>query len=142
MKHLLICLFATLSISSFANQSSYFELNEEALNAEFETLNTLEEAVLSSPEMTVSQAVDMNLMTVAQGADLPHRTSNGNGTFAFEWEGFLWGFLCCPIGLFTVAVNKNKSHDTKISYWIGVAAYSVLNIVYGVAIATTNGGMM
>ena len=135
MKNLFICLFAMLSLSAFANQSSYFDLNEEAINAEFETLNTLENAVLSSPEMTASQAVEMNLMTMAQSADLPQ--NSGGSDFAFEWEGFLWGFLCCPVGLFTVAVNKNKSHDNKISYWIGVAAGSVISMIYYVAGAAT-----
>lgn len=135
MKNLFICLFAMLSLSAFANQSSYFDLNEEAINAEFETLNTLEDAVLSSPEMTVSQAVEMNLMTIAQGADIS-TSSNGSG-FAFEWEGFLWGFLCCPIGLFTVAVNSRKSHDNKISYWIGVGAGSVISAIYYVGMAST-----
>ena len=140
MKQLFICLFAMLSLSSFASQSSFFALNSDALETEFAELNTLEAAVLINPGMTTTQAVEMNLMTIAQGADLS--TVGTEGNFAFEWEGFLWGFLCCPVGLFTVAVNKNKSHDNKISFWIGVAANSVISMVYYVAIATTSTSAM
>ena len=140
MKYTLVCLFALLSLSTFASQSSYFDFNEETLNAEFETLNTLEDAVLHHPDMTTTQAVEMNLMTIAQSANLPKR-SNGE-TFAFEWEGFLWGFLCCPVGLFTVAINKRKSYDNKISFWIGVSAYSVMSMIYYVALMSVGGSTM
>ena len=46
-----------------------------------------------------------------------------------DWGSFAWGFCCCPIGFFTVAVNSSKSQNEKLSYWIGVGVNTILSVI-------------
>ncbi len=135
MKKLLILAFVLITGANlFATNANLFDLNEEELTAEFSELNTLESAVLANSAITLQDAVAMNLVDETFNAET---TATSSSQFQFQWEGFLWGFLCCPIGLFTVAVNKNKTKDNKTSYWIGVAANTVISTIYYVAVAST-----
>lgn len=136
MKKILLLFFVFLPFVSFATDASLFDLDEAALAEEFSELQTLEEAVVDDPMMTLDQAASMNLVTEAF-ALAPSADGFEDSDFAFQWEGFLWGFLCCPIGLFVIAVNSTKTKDNKISFWIGVAVSSVVSLVYEIALLSS-----
>ena len=126
MKKLLLFVFAIFALNSYAADASLFDLNEDALDTEFAELSTLESAVVADPTMTVAAAQEQNLITEAleTAPALP-----AEGGFAFDWGGFLWGFLCCPVGFFIVAIGSSKSSDAKTSFWIGVLANIVLSSI-------------
>ncbi len=126
MKKLFVFVFAILALNSFASNASYFDLNEEALNVEFTELSTLENAVVADPSMTIEAAQEQNLVSEAL---MTTPALPSEGAFSFDLGGFLWGFLCCPVGLFVVAIQSTKSSDAKLSYWIGVAAGSVISAI-------------
>lgn len=113
--------------SAFAGNTDLFNLNEDQLQNEFSELIHLEKAVDANPALTLETAISNNL--VGDSFMAANALNNMQSDFVFQWEGFLWGFLCCPIGFFVVAVNKNKSKDNKISFWIGFAASSVLGTI-------------
>lgn len=115
-----------LALNCYAGNASLFDLNEEALSTEFAELSSLEDAVVADAMMTFDAAQEQNLVPVAlsSSAALP-----ASGDFQWEWGGFLWGFLCCPVGFFVVAINGSKSHSQKTSYWIGVGASVVLSAI-------------
>ena len=46
-----------------------------------------------------------------------------------DWGAFAWGFCCCPIGFFVVAVNSNKDSNQKLSFWIGWGVSVVLSTI-------------
>jgi hypothetical protein len=129
MKKPLFLLVVALFVStfSFAGNSSFFTDDLNAIESEFASLSNLEQQVITNPALTFAQAMESNLVSndfkLLNGADA---VANN---LVFEWEGFLWGFLCCPIGLFVVALNDNKTPDNKTSYWIGVAAGTVLSLL-------------
>ena len=50
-----------------------------------------------------------------------------------DWGSFAWGFCCCPIGFFVVAINDDKTQEQKTSYWIGVIAGVVLDVISSAA---------
>lgn len=127
LKLQVVVLLALFSSNVYASDDQLFDLNEEALTEEFSELTQLEEVVMADPSMTIEQAQSLHLITEAFAQSADGFTSD---QFLFQWEGFLWGFLCCPIGFFTVAINSNKSHDNKISFWIGVGANTVLSVMY------------
>lgn len=129
MKKLLFFVFAIFALNSYAGNASLFDLNENALEAEFSELSTLEAAVVADPTMTVeaAQAQDLVSEALETAPALP-----AEGGFAFDWGGFLWGFLCCPVGFFVVAIGSSKSSDAKTSYWIGVLASVVLSSISSV----------
>lgn len=127
-----LLLFVLLSMSSFAFASqNLFEFNEEKLEQEFAELNRLEGAVVNNVEMNLAMAQALNYLP----EEFNSASADGfdGSEFRFQWEGFLWGFLCCPVGVFVVALSKNKSKDTKTSFWIGVAASSVLSALQTIA---------
>ena len=102
--------------------------DEDAFEAEFEKLTSLETSVLSGEITTLEEAnslgfeIDQYAGIKAVKADLE-----------FDWPAALWGFLCCPVGFFIYVTNKNKTSDEKTSYWIGVAASTVISLIYNIA---------
>ena len=129
MKKLLLLVFTIFALNSFAGNASLFNLNEDALATEFSELTTLESAVVADPTMTVASAQEQNLITEALETAPSIPAANG---FAFDWGGFLWGFLCCPVGFFVVAIGSSKSSDAKTSFWIGVLANVVISSITSV----------
>ena len=57
--------------------------------------------------------------------------SGETNEFYVDWNSFAWGFCCCPVGFFTVAVNNNSDSDMKTSYWIGAASCVSLFAIIG-----------
>jgi hypothetical protein len=121
---------------TFAGNAELFKVDEQALNNEFAGLSALENFVVDNNFISLNE-IETGSMYDLTGLNVNTMGATSSGEFAFQWEGFLWGFLCCPIGFFVVAVNKNKDHDQKLSYWIGVAAASLFNIIYYIAVAPT-----
>ncbi len=130
-----ILLFITLltlisSNTSFALSSADFEKDA--------TFDSQAIADLQAMESTV-KAFDQNLSYSELIAEKPEAVKflslagdEGSGGFSIDqmdWGAFAWGFCCCPVGFFVVAVNKNKSSESKISYWIGWAAGIVVNSI-------------
>lgn len=108
--------------------SSVYSFNEEEFSQGFEELNKVEETYFDHKS---ANSVDEYLADFGDqpivSAD-PFSVSQAN-EFYFDLEGFAWGFCCCPIGFFVVAVNDNKDEDQKKSYWIGVLSSFVLSAI-------------
>lgn len=129
-KYLLLTVFLLVSFYGFStDNASMFDLNEQVLTEEFSELQTLENAVIADPTISLEEAVSMNLVTDSFSAEKKEKKAKEQEDFYFEWEGFLWGFLCCPVGFFVVAVNGSKSHGNKVSYWIGIGASLGLSLI-------------
>ncbi|PID93448.1 MAG: hypothetical protein CSA95_07750 [Bacteroidetes bacterium] len=105
-------------------KSHLFDLDESALEVQFEELSVLENFVLENGNVTAISLKD-------NGFDMAGYAFNTNMTsdLDFQWEGFLWGFLCCPVGFFVIAIDKDETRDNKISFWIGVGAGVVLSAI-------------
>ena len=128
-----LLLYVLLSMSSFAFANvDLFGFNEEKLEQEFAELNRLEGAVINNSEMNLAMAEALNFLP----DEFSSASANGfeGSEFRFQWEGFLWGFLCCPVGVFVVALSKNETKDNKTSFWIGVAASAVLSSLQTIAV--------
>lgn len=130
MKKILLLLSAFIGLNAFATTGDLFNLNIDELNGEFQELALLEEAVAGNPALTFNNAVSQNLVGSNFHLADPEKAVD---PYIFQFEGFLWGFLCCPVGFFVVAVNKNKTKDVKLSYWWGVFAYATLSVVVQVS---------
>lgn len=127
MKRVLLALSMVLFVAfAQASAGSYFNENLNAIETEFQELSNLESAVLANPGMDFAMATEENLVSsnFANASELSVVSS-----LEFDIASFLWGFLCCPIGVFVVALSDNKTSDQKNSFWIGVAASVVLNAI-------------
>ena len=134
MKRLFLITLSFIAINySFAGNADLFDIDKQELQAEFAELSSLESYVVENNNISLKAIVDGDLFDLA-AINVNSMAANSSSDFAFQWEGFLWGFLCCPVGFFVVAINKNKDHDQKISYWIGVGAGTVLNMIYVAAV--------
>ncbi len=124
-KTLLLTISLFFASLTFAGNAELFSVDEQALNEEFADLSALENYVVENNFVSLTQ-IETGKMFDLSEINLKTMGTSSQSDFMFVWDGFLWGFLCCPIGFFVVAVNENKDHDQKISYWIGVAASTVL----------------
>ncbi len=125
MKKVLLIFFMSLfTVTLFAGNTELFNLDETALEAQFQELTTLENFVLSNTNVT---AIDLN----SNGFDMAGYdfSTEMASNFEFMWEGFLWGFLCCPVGFFVIAIDDDEPKDNKMSFWIGVGASVVLSAI-------------
>lgn len=99
-------------------------LDIASFEASFEDLSRLETQVLSGEIATGEEAIesgyDVNLFAGYEAVE---------GSLEIDWPAALWGFLCCPIGFFIYVTNSSRTQDEKLSYWIGVAASTVVSAV-------------
>jgi len=101
------------------------------LESEFESLTILDQYVEESNGITYTELSTLNLF---DDYDSKYTASSGQDVVSsMDWGAFAWGFCCCPIGFFVVAVNSDKSQDEKMSYWIGVIVSSILSIISSAA---------
>lgn len=112
---------------SYASNAEFFNLNLESLNHTFSDLHQLE-AALVSLNISGTNSKSFDDLIASSNLNLSN-TPLTDDPYIFQWEGFLWGFLCCPVGFFTIAVNKRVSKDNKLSYWWGVFANTVLAVL-------------
>jgi len=125
MKKVVLFIFMSLfTVTLFAGNDELFNLDEAALEVQFQELTTLENFVLTNNNVT---AIDLS----DNGFDMAGFAfnTNMNSGMEFMWEGFLWGFLCCPVGFFVIAIDDDESKDNKMSFWIGVGASVVLSAI-------------
>jgi len=120
--------FVLLSIYCFAGNESLFSIDEDQLNNEFSSLNKLEQFLVENKVNSMNE-LSINEFLTKEGININMMHVNAASDLDFQWEGFLWGFLCCPVGFFVVAINEEKTRDDKISYWIGVAAGSIIGAI-------------
>jgi hypothetical protein len=125
MRKLIAFFLLAVYSSTFATK---YTLDENSLDKEFKNLNNIEEQVQKSNfDTSVMKEITSNPASTIVSAE-PLSINQAN-EFYMDWESFAWGFCCCPVGFFTVAVNNNKDSDMKTSYWIGVASYIVLSSI-------------
>ncbi|HPE86093.1 MAG: hypothetical protein M0O94_00610 [Bacteroidales bacterium] len=121
-----VALISLMSVSLFAGTPDLFDLDETAIEQQFQELNTLEYFVLSN-----ANVADLDLSSAGLDLSKFAFSMDVNAGFEFMWEGFLWGFLCCPVGFFVIALDNNESKDNKTSFWVGVGASVVLSAITG-----------
>jgi len=127
MKQFLTIAFFLLvaSSSSFAINADLFQIDDQAIQTELSELTQLESLVAENPALTfneISSSLDFELESNSYALMASKFTLDD-----MEWGPFLWGFLCCPVGLFVVVTNDSSTKDEKTSYWIGVATSVVLS---------------
>jgi hypothetical protein len=121
-----------LSLFSLTLSASNYSFNEEELNQEFAELNKIEKEVIESNfDVTTIHNLSLNADINVLNAE-PVAIAQTNELY-MDWGSFAWGFCCCPIGFFVVAVNRDADNDMKASYWIGVAASIAVDVVTVIA---------
>ncbi len=126
----LLLLFILPSMALSSNHAQLFSYDKEAVEATFSGLNELEEQVLSYSENVEGlyfATVDLTGFNKPVGAASPLFSIS-----EMDWGAFAWGFCCCPVGLFTVVFNDDKSKASKTSYWIGVGVNFAFNIIMAI----------
>ncbi|GAB4404473.1 MAG: hypothetical protein OHK0039_04660 [Bacteroidia bacterium] len=110
--------------------ASLFAIDEAALEDDFASLDELEQYLLTNGTISYSDLQQSQAPLLASmGLDNLEGDSPLAPAFSIDemvWIAFVWGFLCCPIGFFVVAINKNKDSNSKISFWVGWAVGVVL----------------
>jgi hypothetical protein len=133
-----LTLLMALTISnSYAKLSSYFEIDEYAIESEFKELNDLDKSLSNELKgMSYSDLVEKKVSNAVIGLS-SHPMSPNFSINEMDWGAFAWGFCCWPIGFFVVVTNKNKEPNSKLSYWIGLGTSLVFSGVSAVIRLTT-----
>ena len=120
---LFLFFYITLSASNYT-------FDEVELEEEFTTLTKIESQVFESNfnGETIDNLKTNSTFTVLNADPI---TLGETNEFYVDWNSFAWGFCCCPVGFFTVAVNNNSDSDMKTSYWIGAASCVSLFAIIG-----------
>ncbi len=144
MKHFFLSL---VSLIVFASGASALDLSSFSVESEFETA---EFAELESLETSLNEnAAQFSFEEILQKSELSNhyqfrsRFASGDSGWSIDdmdWGSFAWGFCCCPIGFFVVAINSNKDSDQKLSYWIGVGINVVLSAISSIATISSGTG--
>ena len=127
MKKILLslCLALVGLTSQAAVSANDFQYDENLVTSEFQEVTALENSLLTNNfslnEVPESPALAGYLSAMATPA--PFSIDD------MDWGAFAWGFCCFPVGFFVVAVNKNKTSDEKLSFWIGVGVSTVLSAI-------------
>ena len=138
MKKLFILLFfVSTTILSFGGNAALFSYDADELQSEFSDLQTLETMVIANQDITIAdfEAMDIDWLNRIDLENMK-TTSPVQAMFGIEdmdWTAFAWGFCCCPVGFFTIAIKDDKSDDEKISFWVGVAVNMVLGTISSIS---------
>lgn len=131
-KVFVIPLLLLLPLIAFSNNHAHlFSYDKEAVEETFSRLDQLEK------QITLQEVTNDGTPSAASlfSADLTGINSSSIPTSPMfdinnmDWGAFAWGFLCCPVGFFVVAINKDKPQVSKTSYWIGVIASSIVSAI-------------
>ena len=131
-----------IAVNTKANDDFSYDLNE--INSELTELNQVEEIILENKNKSIvylDQEISKNLSYGTKFIEFNKSAFPMQQHFSFEemdWGSFAWGFCCCPIGFFTVAINKEKDSSQKASFWIGTGVGIVINLISS-AIAAASG---
>lgn len=130
----LLLMMAVFAISTaFAGNANLFTYNQDELNQEFEQLNALEGYVLANQGVAITDVENNPLFGTMDFSGMKHASPMG-AMFSIEdmdWIAFAWGFFCCPVGFFVVAIDDDSSKDEKMSFWIGVLVSAVIGSIGG-----------
>lgn len=129
MKKIQIVIFLVLmQFQLFSSNFDLFSYDKEKLEMEFTELNEIEDYVIVNNYPAYFEVSNKLELQNFQNIDL----KNPLGTQFFDemdWGAFAWGFCCCPVGFFVVAINKEKDDLAKESYWTGVIVSTILNLI-------------
>ncbi|RMG57180.1 MAG: hypothetical protein D6722_25295 [Bacteroidetes bacterium] len=105
-----------------------FAIDEAQLEADFAGLSQLESFMLENGTRTYRelQAEQGDLLAELGSLDADSPLAPAFSVDQMDWGAFAWGFLCCVIGFFVVAINGSKDSYSKTSYWIGVLVSTIL----------------
>ena len=123
MKKIISIVLLFCFVTSF---SSSYVYDAQSLNNEFVDLDKVEEQYFAHKQNGTTQEYKLEFEEGPIVSADPFGASQIN-EFYFDFEGFAWGFCCCPIGFFVIAINDNKDEDQKKSFWIGVVASAALS---------------
>jgi len=136
--------FLAFAIETKANDDFSYDLNE--INSELTELNQVEEIILENENQSIivlNQEISENLSYGTKFIEFNKTAFPMQQHFSFEemdWGAFAWGFCCCPIGFFTVAINKEKDSAQKASFWIGAGVSTVVSIITNLISLAAAGG--
>lgn len=123
----LLSLFGLLFCFANASANKAFEFDQQKFENDFQDVNQLEKHVKNNPDMNFNQVQNQN-PGLLEGTNIAKSASANALAAAFnfpddmDWGSFAWGFLCWPIGLFTVVFDESESEASRISYLIGILA--------------------
>ena len=138
MKKIFILLFfVSTTILSFGGNAALFSYDADELQSEFTDLQSLETMVIANQNLTIADFEQMDVDWLNRiDLEKMKTTSPVQAMFGIEdmdWTAFAWGFCCCPVGFFTIAIKDDKSSDEKLSFWVGVGVSVVIYFVGGIA---------
>ncbi len=127
---ILLFVFIGTYFGAFASNASLFSVDENTLQEDFQELTTLETQLEKGVDFSdTSFILQMNENSTASFMSTTVLADDRSG------EACLWGFICCPIGLFTVALNDDYTSDEKRGYWVGVCANVLISgVITGVVL--------
>jgi len=145
MKKLLVFVLLVFfaSFSTFANDADLFNLDYNAVQAEFTQLNQLGDMITANADLTYStlKLTNENLVTslklVAEGA----LSSKASGEPVLGIPSFLWGCAFGVAGLVVVyiATEQDKA-ETKKALWgcvTSTVVWTVVYVIYYAAVLST-----
>lgn len=131
----------------FASGASALDLSSFSVESEFETAEFVE---LEFLETSLNEnSAQLSFDEILQKSELSNHyhfrsrfasDDSGWSIDDMDWGSFAWGFCCCPIGFFVVAISSNKDSDQKLSYWIGVGVNVVLSAISSIATISSGTG--
>ena len=136
--------FLAFATETKANDDFSYDLNE--INSELTELNQVEDIILENNNKSIvylNQEISENLSYGTKFIECNKTAFPMQQHFSFEemdWGAFAWGFCCCPIGFFTVGINKEKDSSQKASFWIGAGVSTLISIISNVITLAAGGG--
>jgi len=133
MRKILFCFIAiSFALKTYSANTDLFTYDKERINTDFKELSEIEKYTI---ENNYPSYVEVNRFKEINYCSSNLNPQNTLGLFPdkMDWGSFAWGFCCCPIGFFVVAINKDKDSIAKESYWTGVVVNVVLSAISNVA---------
>ena len=127
---LTILTLAFLPQVSFGHTAELFEFDETAIDAEFNEVSIFEHAI----DMNELSADEIYNRSQSLNLEISETYLSMSPTFGIadvDVESLACGFICWPIGLFTIDFDNT---DAKISYLIGTVAAFIVWGGFGIAI--------
>ena len=131
-KQLLAVLLLLACLPSFS--STAYQYDKNFFSDDFAKLDSVESKYFTEKEAGQLESFKEKFAEQSPIVSASRFSSASTEEFYFDFEGFAWGFCCCPIGFFVIAINDNKDQDQKVSYWIGVISNTVLSALFQIAI--------
>ncbi|MFW6019159.1 MAG: hypothetical protein ACOCPM_01135 [Bacteroidales bacterium] len=130
----LIVLFAVAITFAGNSKAEMFSYEKEQVQSEFAEMNQLENFVNTHEGATLNEIKSFRDAPDFAGINSPSPENMLFDINDMEWGSFAWGFLCCPVGFFVVALNDRRSQHEKTSFWIGAITSAVLSSISTVTV--------